>query len=131
MALVVENGTGLSTAESYASVAFADAYFAAKDLLLRQLAGEGSRCLMRFEKHSRASQFTTKPPSGGFYKDTMKQLTTLGWLNEEHIKRIKYYDQTQITRIFNSVKAGCYSISADDYQCQMVGLNIGFTRRLN
>ena len=30
MTIIVENGTGLSNAESYASVAFADAYFAAR-----------------------------------------------------------------------------------------------------
>jgi hypothetical protein len=32
MALIVENGTGLANAESYASVAYADAYFAARNV---------------------------------------------------------------------------------------------------
>lgn len=51
MALIVENGTGMSTAESYISVADADAYFSARNLTLWADAGfsttEKEGCLRR------------------------------------------------------------------------------------
>lgn len=57
MALVVEDGSGLSTAESYISVADADAYFAARNLTLWADSGfsdtEKEGCLRRATDYMR------------------------------------------------------------------------------